>query len=170
MTFNKLIFLLISIFLLNIGCLKYSFTGASIPPGVNSIYIPFFEDRSNSSQGDLTDRLNVSLVDRFVNQSSLQLANNEENADAILEGTITSYSNRPFSIGGDQVASENRVQITVQASFKYKSAAEPEWNKSFSGVFNFDPQDDPIAGEQNAATQALTQIANSMFTDAVSNW
>ncbi|OAN59722.1 hypothetical protein A8B79_12160 [Balneola sp. EhC07] len=152
------------------SCLRYSFTGASIPPGVNTIYIPFFADRSRSGLGDLSDRLNRILIDRFINQSKLQLASSEEDADAILDGFISSYSNRPFSIGGNEQADQNQVQITVSASFLYTSNSEPEWDKPFNGSFTFDPTEDPISGEQSAADEALEQIANSMFNDAVSNW
>jgi len=152
------------------SCLKYSFTGASIPPGVNSIYIPFFPDQSRSGLGDLSDRLNRTLIDRFINQSKLQLAGSAEEADAILDGSITSYSNRPFSIGGNEQANQNQVQIMVNASFIYTDNDAPEWDKAFNGNFTFDPTEDPIAGERNAADEALEQIANNMFNDAVSNW
>lgn len=152
------------------GCLRYSFTGASIPAGVNTIYIPFFPDQSNSGLGDLSDRLNQILINRFVNQSGLQLANNEAEADAVLDGVITSYSNRPFSISGNEQANENQVSITVQASFNYTAEDSPEWDKSFNGSFSYDPSVDPIEGESTAANGALEQIANNMFNDAVSNW
>lgn len=152
------------------GCLRYSFTGASIPPGVNTIYIPFFPDQSNSGLGDLSDRLNQALIERFVNQSKLQLANNEADADAVLDGVITGYSNRPFSIGGDEQANENEVSITVQATFLYTAEEEAEWDKSFTGKFTFDPTENPIDGENQAADGALEQVATNMFNDAVSNW
>lgn len=152
------------------SCLRYSFTGASIPAGVNSIYIPFFPDRSGSGLGDLSDRLNRILIDRFINQSKLNLASSAEDADAILDGSISSYSNRPFSIGGDEQANQNQVQISVSASFIYTKNDEPEWDKAFSGTFTFDPTQNPVSGERSAADEALEQIANNMFTDAVSNW
>lgn len=166
---KHLYILFLSAFLF-LGCFSYSFTGASIPEGVNTVYIPFFPDQSRSGLGDLSDRLNRILVDRFVNQSKLRLASSAEDADAILDGSIVSYSNRPFSIGGNEQANQNQVMITVRASFIFSKNTNPEWNKSFSGTFTFDPTDDPISGEQNAADQALEQIANSMFNDAVSNW
>lgn len=152
------------------GCLRYSFTGASIPEGVKTVYIPFFPDQSNSGLGDLSDRLNEALIDRFINQSKLQLANSEENADALIDGTIITYSNRPFSIGGDEQANQNQVIVSVNASFIYKTDDAPLWDKSFQGTFTFDPTDDPINGERDAANEALDQIANNMFNDAVSSW
>lgn len=152
------------------GCITYSFTGASIPSGVNTIYIPFFPDQSNSGLGELGNQLNQVLIDRFVNQSRLQLSNTEEDADAILDGIITSYSNRPFSISGDEQTGQNQVSISVRASFKYASKEEPEWNKTFNGRATYDPAQNPIDGERNAALSALEQVANNMFNDAVSNW
>lgn len=152
------------------GCLRYSFTGTSIPQGVDTIYIPFFSDQSNSGLGDLSDRLNQALIDRFVNQSRLQLANNESDADAVLEGVIISYSNRPFSIGGDEQTDQNEVVISVQASFRYSNEEDVEWDKSFRGNFTYDPSEDTIEGENTAASGALQQVADNMFSDAVSNW
>lgn len=171
MAWNRIIILLVlSVSLFLGGCLRYSFTGASIPPGVNTIFIPFFPDQSNSGLGDLSDRLNQTLINRFVNQSKLQLANSETNADAVLDGVITSYSNRPFSIGGDEQSNQNEVTISVRGTFKYASDDEAEWSKSFTGKFTYDPAENPIEGESNAANGALEQIANNMFNDAVSNW
>ncbi|MBO6794244.1 MAG: LptE family protein [Balneolaceae bacterium] len=168
---KRLFLLLFTMCLINSGCLRYSFTGTSIPEGVNTIFIPFFPDQSNSGIGDLSDRLNDVLLQRFVNESKLSLANNEQDADAILTGQIVSYSNRPFSIGGNEQANQNQVQIQVRATFSYRMNAESEWeNKSFSGTFTFDPTDDPIEGEDNAADEALEQIANNMFNEAVSSW
>lgn len=152
------------------SCITYSFTGASIPSGVNTIYIPFFPDQSNSGLGDLGDQLNQVLIDRFVNQSRLQLSNTEEDADAILDGTITSYSNRPFSISGDEQTGQNQISISVRASFKYATNEDAEWNKTFNGRATYDPAQNPIDGERTAALSALEQVANNMFNDAVSNW
>ena len=170
MALNKLSLLLFTLLLLSSSCLRYSFTGVSIPEGVNTIYIPFFPDQSNSGLSDLSDRLNRALIDRFVNQSRLSLSNNENEADAVLDGVILTYSNRPFSVAGSEEATQNQVVVTVRATFTYQDDEGALWNKSFNGNFTFDPNVDPIEGERDAADQALQQIANNMFNDAVSNW
>lgn len=152
------------------GCFRYSFTGTSIPEGVNSIYIPFFADQSSSGIGDLSDRLNQVLINRFVNQTKLRLANNRGQADAVLEGQILNYTNRPFSVTGDEEAARNQVSISVRASFQFTDEEQSQWNKQFSGSSTFDPNENPIEGERTAAQEALEQIANNMFNDAVSGW
>ncbi|HKL18612.1 MAG TPA: LptE family protein [Halalkalibaculum sp.] len=152
------------------GCVRYSFTGTSIPENVNSIFIPFFADQSSSGIGDLSDRLNQIIINRFINQTRLRSANSRGEADAVLEGSIVSYQNRPFSITGDQEAEQNEVTVTVRATYQYTDQEEPEWNKSYSGKATYDPNEDPIQGETNAAEEAIEQIANNMFNDAVSGW
>ena len=59
------------------------------------------------------------------------------------------------------------MQITVSASFQYKTDDAPLWDKSFNGSFTFDPSEDSVEGEENAADDALEQITNNMFNDAV---
>jgi type IV secretory pathway VirB6-like protein len=166
---SKLV-LFTAIVLLTAGCFQYSFTGTSIPSDVNTVYIPFFDDRSGGGLGDVNDRLNRSLINRFVNQSRLSLSNSEDGADAIIQGTIQSYQSRPFSVGGDERANLNQVTISVRASFKYARDDSPLWEKNFSGSGTYDVIANPVEGEVEAAEQALQQIANNMFNDAVSNW
>lgn len=152
------------------SCFRYSFTGTSIPENVNSVYIPFFADQSSGGIGNLSDRLNEALIDRFITQTRLQLANSQADADAILEGSITRYTNQAFSITGEDETSLNEVTISINATFQYTDEDEPEWNKSFSGSATYDTNENPIEGETNAAQEALNQATNNMFNDAVSGW
>lgn len=152
------------------GCVTYSFSGASIPEGVNTIYIPFFADQSSGDVADLSDRLNEALINRFINQSRLQLASDRGSADAILEGVIVTYTDSPFSVTGNEQADQNQVEIEVRATFQYTQKEQAEWTQNFRGTSTYDPNEDPIEGENTAAQEALEQIANNMFNDAVSGW
>ena len=162
--------ILFGVMLMLHSCIRYSFTGASIPSDVETIYIAFFPDQSQSGLGDLSARLNEALTDRFINQSRLTLTSDRETADAILEGSIQRYQNRPFSISGDQQASLNEIQIMVQAQFRYREDPDPVYSKTFTGNATFNVRENPVDGENEAATLALEQIANNAFNDAVSNW
>lgn len=162
--------ILLLIFLTSSGCFRYSFTGTSIPEKVNSVYIPFFANQSTGGIGNLSDFLNEALIDRFITQTRLQLANSQADADAILEGSITRYTNQTFSITGEDETSLNEVTISINATFQYTDENEPEWNKSFSGSATYDTNENPIEGETTAAQEALNQAADNMFNDAVSGW
>lgn len=167
---KKILFVLLLCSFALSGCFRYSFTGTSIPEGVNSIYIPFFADQSSSGVSNLSDLLNQALVDRFINQTRLNLANSRGTADAVLEGSIVRYTNEAFSITGEEQTSLNEVTIGVRATFQYTDKEQAEWSSSFTGSETYDTNEDPIEGETNAAEEALSQIANNMFNDAVSGW
>lgn len=152
------------------GCVRYSFTGASIPAEVETIYIPFFQDRSNSGVGNLSDLLYEQLLDRFVNQSRLQLADSPESADARLEGEIITYRNQAFSVGGDEQTTRNQVQIVVRARFQYASEPTPVWSSSVTGSATYDVLNDPVNGELDAIDEAVEQLAEAMFNNSVSQW
>ena len=167
---RKSFLILVSLLFIFSGCISYSFTGTSIPADVRTIYIPFFPDRSQSGLGDLSNQINEVLINRFVNQSRLSINNDRDEADAYLEGAIQGYVNRPFSIGGNEQANLNEIQITVRALFQYAADDEPLWDKNFTGSATYDVVENPVEGELQAARQALEQIANNMFNDAVSSW
>jgi hypothetical protein len=152
------------------SCFHYGFTGASIPAGIKSIYIPFFPNNSSSSISNISNKLNEALIDRFIKKSPLHLAKHRNGADAILEGSIYGFSDKPFSISGNTQATQNRVQIEVKAKFKFADKKKFKWNKTFSGSATYDPNKNPIQGENDAAMKALDQIANNMFNEAVSGW
>lgn len=152
------------------SCITYSFTGVSIPSDVRNIYIPFFSDDASSGLSFLSDDLNEALISRFVNQSRLQLSSDRDAADAMLEGQIVGYSNQPFSITGEERVGLNQVEIRVRARFQYQREDQPEWERNFSGTGEFDPNEDPIEGEREAAGEAMEQIARNMFNDALSAW
>lgn len=172
MTCNKTCSLLFILFIavVNGSCFRYSFTGTSIPEEVNSVYIPFFADQSSSGVGNLSDQLNDALINRFINQTRLQLANSRASADAVLEGSIVRYTNEAFSITGEEETSLNEVTINVSATFQYTTKDESEWNKTFSGSATYDINENPIEGENDAAEEALSRVADNMFNDAVSGW
>jgi hypothetical protein len=152
------------------GCFSYSFSGGNIPAEVNFIYIHYFADKTNSGQAALSDQLYRSLNNQFINQSRLQLSSDENNADVSLTGSIISYRNAPFSISGEEITTENRVEIVVKAIYKYKTESKPVYDKTFNGFANYTTTTDPVSGEQTALSEALSQISRKMFDDAVGQW
>lgn len=167
---NSLFLALILASCLNLGCFRYSFTGVSIPADVETIFIPFFTNQAQTAVPGLPDLVNEALVDRFVNQSRLRLSNERNQADAVLDGQIIRYSNKPFSISSQEQANLNRVEIAVRVSYKYAKSDQPEWNKEFSGFGEFDPATDPINGENEAAAEAIQQLAETIFNEALGSW
>ncbi|MDR9388442.1 MAG: LPS assembly lipoprotein LptE [Balneolaceae bacterium] len=152
------------------GCINYSFTGTSIPSEVETLFIPFFDDRSGSGIGSLNQWLYDECFNEFINRSRLRLANTPDEADATLEGVLLSYTNLPFSVSGEETAERNEVTIRVQATMRYDGEDEPVFSATLTGSSTFDIVNNPIDGEREAAQEALNQIAEAMFTQSVSQW
>ena len=98
------------------GCGYYSFSGASIPPELNTIAIPLAELEAATPLPTLPDELTRLLTDRFVRQTRLRLEPDEASADAVLQARITGYRNEPTAVGDDR-AQRTRVTIDVQVRY-----------------------------------------------------
>jgi len=153
------------------GCGYYSFTGAALPEHIDTIAIPVFEDQAASSLPNLADVLTELLIDRFVGQTRLSLVSDELNADTVLSGAIDRYDNRPASVGGQERATLNRVNITVTVQFADRLKGQDLVpRRTFSAFGEYDPIADGLDGESDAASDALAQIADDVFNAATSNW
>lgn len=150
------------------GCGYYSFTGATIPTHLNTIAVPLAEDRSISTVQGLDERLTRLLVSRFVGQTRLSLEPEASNADAVLEVVIDRYQSQPASVGGDEVATRNRITINVTVIYRDQVQDKELVRRSFSAFEEFDALD--TAQEEEAAAAALEKIADDVFTAATSNW
>ena len=78
-----------------ISCGIYSFTGSSIPVGVETFQVDYFENTAGGKPGStiepgLDRDFTIALQDLIVNQTSLNLVN--EGGDIIYSGEIVEYS------------------------------------------------------------------------------
>jgi hypothetical protein len=150
------------------GCAYYSFSGASIPEHISTIAIPQVEDNSLSTLTALDESLTQLLISRFVNQTRLSLETRDDVADALLRVQITRYANAPTSVGGEEIATRNRVTITVNVDYEDQVEEATFLSRTFSGFEDYDPLDP--AAEDEAARAALQKVADDIFTAATSNW
>ena len=152
------------------GCWYYSFTGAAIPSHLETIAIPLLDDVSRSAQPNLAEELTELLIDRFVRQTRLSLADDDADASALLVGRIERYRNDPVSVTGEERASLNRVTIGVSVSYTDQVEDAELLNRSFTAFGEYDPLENGFEGEIDAATEALEKLAGDIFTSATSNW
>lgn len=152
------------------SCGIYSFSGASIPSHVNTIFIPLLEDESRSGLPTLAEDLTDELLDRFVQRTRLDLAGEEETADLLLTGSISRYRNEPTSVTGDEAAALSRVSLQVQMIYIDQTSNTETMNRSFSGSAVYDPVEDGFEGEQAAIEEAIETLAGDIFTAATSDW
>ncbi len=152
------------------GCAYHSFTGATIPANLNTVAIPLVEDNSLSPLTTLDEELTELLTNRFVQQTRLTLETNEDEADVILTARIDRYTNAPTSVSGQERAEFNRVTLTVSVRYFNRVEDKEVFQRSFNSFDDYDPIQGGLEQEEEAARNALENIADDIFTAATSNW
>ncbi len=168
---NKINIILGLIFLLfTLAACSYSFTGASVPPHLKSIAIPFSQDRSGSGEADLAQEFTDQLIRKFIDDNTLAVAE-KSNADALLECTITGLSDAPNVVGGGEDVTQRR--ITVSAKVLYRDLVERKtiFERNFSNFGDYSTnQGDLVTERRNAISSAIDLITEDILLGVVSNW
>lgn len=164
--------LLVSILLVT-GCrIQYSFTGASIAPDVKTVYIDYFPNRARVVNPTLSNTFTEALKDKFVNETGLTLRNDQ--GDLEFSGEITGYDIRPLSIqqsnDGRDVASQNRLTVTVKVKFVNNKDHDQDFNSTFSAFFDWDSTKNLSDVEDQAVSDITEQLVDDIFNRSVANW
>jgi outer membrane lipopolysaccharide assembly protein LptE/RlpB len=104
---------LLSLLLCLVGC-GYNFPGkGQLPAGVSRVYVPLFTNRT--AEPLLENRLSTAVSEVFARNNRLTLVESRDEAEAILDGVIRSYSTRAISYDSNDDISEYRAQMQVEA-------------------------------------------------------
>lgn len=149
------------------GC-PYSFTGASVPPHLKTIAIPIVEDQSGFGEPALREQFTTQLVQRFVNDNSLQVAD-RTSADSILEGIIVNVRDVPIVVeGGEQVA-RRRMTVTVRMKFQDLKLRKKVWEKEFNNYGDYD-SGGGLTQRTEGLNEAVRKITEDILNDTVAGW
>lgn len=149
------------------GC--YSFTGASLPQHLKTISIPVFDDRSGAGIAQYRSELTRALVNKIDAQSSLRFTPSQALADALLEGTIISFSDSPSQLSSKtERAISNRITIVVQVTMTDRVKKKTLFKQSFVGFADYYAGN--YVAQQQAIRYCLSQIIDDIFNRIISGW
>ena len=164
-----LLFSLCAVLLTGCGvAIKYSLSGASIPPDAKTFSVAYFPNNATMVSPILSSTLTEALVDIFTRRTRLTQV--DEGGDFAFEGEITNYTSTTSSVSSDEYALLNRLTITVKVRFTNALDESMSFNRTFT------------AFEDYESTQLLTEvegtliplIVDKLVTDIVqasaSNW
>lgn len=167
----NILFLLIVFFLYQ-GCgIKYSFTGGSIPEGMKTVSVMFFENTAPIVYPTLSQTFTEALKDRIRSQSSLSQVNNE--GDANFEGRITGYSIAPAAVeAGTDRAALNRLSITISVKYTNNITPEDSFEQSFTRFKDFSSAGgQSIQGQEESLIRDINEmLTEDIFNRAFANW
>lgn len=158
---NYLLFALI-ILSGSVSCWYYSFTGKSLP-GVESVYIPVFTDRSVEFQ--LKDMIQQQLIKTFQEENIFKIES-ADNADAILNGVILPVQDRPATVNKDERTEMTEVYIAVEFKLEDRKTGKVIIQEKVNGVGFYET----TLERDNAIAEALIKLTQEIANKILTNW
>ncbi len=151
------------------ACGIYSFTGTSIAPDVKSISIYPVENRAMKVNPTLSNTITNALQDKFRRLTKLEML--PEGGDLEISGMITNYDVTPTAITSNEVASQNRLTITVKITFTNNKYEEEGFkDKSFAAFQDYDSNLSLDAVEASLCDDIVEILVEDIFNATVANW
>lgn len=151
------------------GCsIRYSFTGASIPPDARTVSVANFPNVAPLVNATLATSFTEALKDRFSSQTRLGIQ--EYGGDFTFEGEITGYSVAPTAIQGNETAAMNRLTVTVHVKFTNNLDEKASYDKSFSAYEDFLSTQQLTQVEGELVPLLIEKLVDDVFNGAVANW
>jgi hypothetical protein len=155
------------------GCGIYSFTGASIPPGVTTFQVNFFENLAGNRPGStvepgLDNDFTNALQDIIINQTTLNLVS--EDGQLVYEGEIIKYSVTPMSATAEITAAQNRLEMTVDFRFFNIKKEEDNFEKKYSFFYDFPAELQVYDVIDTAHKEIFDRITQDIFNDTLAKW
>ncbi|MCR5002823.1 MAG: hypothetical protein K5984_00480 [Bacteroidales bacterium] len=151
------------------SCGIYSFTGSSIDyTSVKTITINYFEYKALKVNPSLSNDLTEAVKDQFRKQTRLEQV--DMDGDLEIEGEITGYDVRATAVTADEVASQNRLTVTVKIKFTNRKDSSQDLEKSFSQYADYDSTNSLDAVESTLCEEIIEKLCDDIFNATVAQW
>ena len=151
------------------ACGIYSFSGTSIQNDVNTIHIDFFEYRAEKVNPSLSNDITEALRTRFRRMTRLEQV--EQDGDLEITGEIVGYNVAPAAVSADEIATRNRLTVTVRVNFTNRKYPEDDFDgKSFSAYADYDTTNTLDAVESALCTEIVDKLIEDIFNATVAQW
>ena len=160
-------FLIILMLILN-SCKIYSFTGTTLSSDLKTINIQNIIMGTAGGPANLTLSFTEKMKEYYQRNTSLKLKPND--ADLVLEGTITGYELTPVSATSGDKAALNRLTIKVEVRFTNNKKEDDSFEKEFSFYQDFPQEQTLTQVEGTLVPKILDQIILDIFNATAAQW
>lgn len=152
------------------GCGPYSFTGADINYSTTkTVQVNYFQNNAPIVEPGIARNFTQKLQDLLLNQTSLDLVNN--NGDLVYEGEITQYYIAPITATSDSKAAQNRLTIAVRVRFFNTKEPLKDFEQTFSFYYDYPGQTQLTGGKLDAAVDIIFErLTQDIFNKSLANW
>ncbi len=150
---------------LAIGGCGYSLR-ATLPGNIKTVHIPVLENRTQ--EPGVEDFITQALTQALVTSGVARIAQNAEEADAILEGSIVEYSLTSLAFDRTANVTQYRLQIALTLTLRDRAKNEVVWKQDRIE----ERADFPVTGqvtttlarEQDAVRRAAVDVARAIVS------
>ena len=151
------------------ACGIYSFSGTSIQNDVETIAIDYFEYRAEKVNPNLSNDLTEALRTRFRRMTRLEQV--DQDGDLEITGEITGYDVRPAAVSADEIATQNRLTVSVRVNFTNRKYPEDNFEgKNFSAYADYDSTNSLDAVESSLCAEIVDKLIEDIFNASVAQW
>ena len=148
--------------------IKYSFTGVNIATNVKTFMVDYFPNRARLVNPNLSQLFTEGLQDKLIKQTSMN--QQSESGDLEFSGQITDYEVRPINISQGDLATQNRLTITIKVKFTNNKDHEQDWEKTFTAYEDFDSNNSLSAVEDSLVPEIIKKLTDDIFNASIANW
>lgn len=149
------------------GCGVYSFTGATIEGKTINVHV--LENRAQNINPALVPNLTGKIRNRILTQTGLASRNSDE-VDYDIKGFIKAYTVSVSGVQNTQQATQNRLTIDIEITFKNKLNEKANFTQTFTRFADFPATQTLQAVEGGLIEDIGTQLADDIFNKAFVNW
>ncbi|MBR4735648.1 MAG: LptE family protein [Bacteroidales bacterium] len=150
------------------SCGIYSFSGTSIQPDVKSITIPYVEYTALRVNPSLSNDLTEALKEKYRKLTRLEEV--DLDGDLELVCTVTGYDVKATAVTANEMASQNRLTVTVKVEFSNKKYPEDDVSNNFSAYEDFDATLSLDAVEAGLCETIVEKLVEDIFNATVAQW
>lgn len=150
------------------SCGIYSFSGTSIQPDVKTITIPYVEYSALRVNPALSNDLTEALKDKYRKLTRLEEV--DVDGDLELVCAVTGYDVKAVAVTADEMASQNRLTVTVKVEFSNRKYPEDDVSNSFSAYEDFDATMSLDAVEAGLCETIIDKLVEDIFNATVAQW
>jgi outer membrane lipopolysaccharide assembly protein LptE/RlpB len=138
-------------------------TGSSLPPGIKTMSIPVFKNRTTRYELDL--KLTRAVIDEMVARGKVAVAADPGRADAVLEGEVLSFSETPVAFTGQARADRYTITVTAKVLLRERATEKTIFsNPAFVYIEEYEvPQGQDFESvESDAIDRVAAKFARSL--------
>lgn len=158
----------VSVLFLLPGCGIYSFKDSNIPASIKTVKIGFIDNKARYINPQVGQKFTDKILQKIVSGTKLTRTN-DDNADYVINGTITNYDGTQTVGVSSQQASVNRLTVSLHMILRKTQTNETE-EFDVSRSFDYPASYSFQQGEASLLDEVVRTLTDDIFNRIFSNW